>query len=364
MVSVGLSKDEQYALLLSTLAGLSTSIGGLIAIIKRPGPALLSFLLGLAIGVMVTLSVAEMWLRNALEHGFLRVSASVACGSALYFFVQPFLPDFEEHDHGKKGTEQYPDDPPGTGAASLRHNGADASAALLGGGSMEAQTSGSGAAVEGTASATATAERLLKPRPSSGGTPTAADAAAVGEVGGAAGESTEPGGLNMAPSGMRAEAGGRRAAAARSTELLRLGFVMALAMTLHNLPEGFAVAFSAFTDFGGIMALAIAIHNIPEGVIVAAPVYAATGSRCKAMGIAVASGLSEPLGALIALLFVKPLLTPLLLQFMLAFVGGIMMAVCALELYPEARKCGHDMRLGQGAALGTAVMAWTLYIGI
>ena len=49
------------------------------------------------------------------------------------------------------------------------------------------------------------------------------------------------------------------------------------------------VAFSAFTDFGAVMALAIAVHNIPEGVIVAAPVFAATGSRWKAMGIAVAS---------------------------------------------------------------------------
>ena len=54
---------------------------------------------------MATLSVAEMWLRNALEHGVRRVSASVACGAALYYFVQPFLPDFVEHDHGKKGTE-------------------------------------------------------------------------------------------------------------------------------------------------------------------------------------------------------------------------------------------------------------------
>jgi hypothetical protein len=55
---------------------------------------------------------------------------------------------------------------------------------------------------------------------------------------------------------------------------------MAFTMTLHNLPEGFAVAFSAYTDFGPVMAAAIAVHNIPEGVIVSAPVYAATGSRC------------------------------------------------------------------------------------
>ena len=49
------------------------------------------------------------------------------------------------------------------------------------------------------------------------------------------------------------------------------------------------VAFASFTDFGGVMALAIAVHNIPEGVIVAAPVYAATGNRWAAIGIALAS---------------------------------------------------------------------------
>ena len=54
---------------------------------------------------MATLSVAEMYIRNAIEHGLLRVTLSVACGAALYFFVQPFMPDFVEHEHGKKGTE-------------------------------------------------------------------------------------------------------------------------------------------------------------------------------------------------------------------------------------------------------------------
>ena len=62
--------------------------------------------------------------------------------------------------------------------------------------------------------------------------------------------------------------------------------------------------------------------QIPEGVIVAAPVYAATGSRWKAIGIATASGLSEPVGALLALLVVRPFLTQQTLQYILAFVGG------------------------------------------
>lgn len=116
------------------------------------------------------------------------------------------------------------------------------------------------------------------------------------------------------------------------------------------------MAFSSFTTVGPVMALAIAggcleqgvtpvcahvlplpvspvtpilllsVHNIPEGIIVAAPVFAATGSRWKALGIATASGLSEPFGALIALLVIYPFLTPLRLHLLLGFVGGIMVS--------------------------------------
>ena len=115
--------------------------------------------------------------------------------------------------------------------------------------------------------------------------------------------------------------------------LMRLGILMAITMTLHNLPEGFAVAFSSFTGIGPVMAAAIGVHNIPEqvfvvqisdvyikklSIIVAAPVYAATGSRRYALMLATASGLSEPVGAFIALFFIKPYLTPKLLHYLLA----------------------------------------------
>lgn len=147
--------------------------------------------------------------------------------------------------------------------------------------------------------------------------------------------------------------------------LFRLGVLMAVTMTLHNLPEGFAVAFSAFTKVGPLMAVAIAVHNIPEGVVVAAPIFAATGNRWHALGIATASGLSEPLGALIALVVFKPFMTSVQsLDYVLAFVGGVMMAVCVLELWPEGRKCRHDTRMFQGICLGVVVMGWTLYLGV
>lgn len=140
---------------------------------------------------------------------------------------------------------------------------------------------------------------------------------------------------------------------------------MAVTMTMHNLPEGFAVAFSAYTGFGRLMALAIAIHNIPEGLVIAVPVYAATNSKLKAIGLAAASGLSEPLGALVALFVFKPFVDTLeQLDYVLAFVGGVMLSVCALELWPEGRKCRQDLKMGQGVLLGSLIMGWTLMIGV
>ena len=97
-----------------------------------------------------------------------------------------------------------------------------------------------------------------------------------------------------------------------------------------------------------------------QGVIVAAPMYAATGSRWKAMGLATASGLSEPVGALLALLLVKPFLTAARLNYILGFVGGLMAAVSLLELWPEAKKCRNDRRMWTGIVVGAAVMGATL----
>jgi zinc transporter, ZIP family len=119
--------------------------------------------------------------------------------------------------------------------------------------------------------------------------------------------------------------------------------LMAFTMTLHNMPEGLAVAFSSYTKFGELMAVAIAMHNIPEGIIVAAPIYAATGSRTRAVTIATLSGLSEPLGALAALAFVKPFLTPLRLQFTLAFTGAELKSL--LIDYCKTNLAGHGCHL-------------------
>jgi ZIP family zinc transporter len=113
------------------------------------------------------------------------------------------------------------------------------------------------------------------------------------------------------------------------------------------------------------MCLAIGAHNISEGLIIAAPIYAATGSKARAMAIATLSGLSEPLGACVALFVFRPFVNSIeRLDYVLAFVGGIMLAVCVLELWPEGRKCRQDVRLVQGMVVGSVLMGWTLYAGV
>jgi hypothetical protein len=62
---------------------------------RKPDDAALAFLLGLALGVMLTLSVVELWVKNAMEHGWLAISAATLAGAALYYFAQPFFPEFE-----------------------------------------------------------------------------------------------------------------------------------------------------------------------------------------------------------------------------------------------------------------------------
>ena len=334
------SADNGRALAWSTLAGLATFLGGLLAVIKRPEAGLLAFLLGTAIGVMATLSVLELFIQNAVDNGAVPVALCAAAGGATYVLLEPLLPHFEA--------------PPGQASRPGVARAAD-SAARGAGGAGGGGDSGAGKAKGGGGDG---GEALAAPQ--AGRVTRRSEAAAAG---GAQQQQQQqkdkevvPASVSLAPdaSDLSPEAEARR------HNLLRLGFLMAVTMTLHNLPEGFAVAFASLTDFGPVMALAVAVHNIPEGLIVSAPIYAATGSRRTALLTALVSGLSEPVGAAIALAFVKPFLTPLRLQLMLAYVGGIMTAVCYLELLPEGRKCGKNGHLVRGALAGGILMAATL----
>ena len=118
----------------------------------------------------------------------------------------------------------------------------------------------------------------------------------------------------------------------------RSGILFALAIAIHNFPEGMAVFMSGMISgkTGIFTALAVAIHNIPEGITVSVPIYHATGSRKKAFLWSFASGLSEPLGALAAYFLFLPFLTETLLMLIYAGVAGIMVFLTFDELLPLA----------------------------
>jgi ZIP family zinc transporter len=150
----------------------------------------------------------------------------------------------------------------------------------------------------------------------------------------------------------------------RKDPLHRVGFVVALSIAIHNFPEGIATFTSALgsLDIAISITVAIAIHNIPEGIAVSVPIYHATGSRKKAFAYSFLSGLAEPLGALIAYLFLMPFWTPSINGLVLAAVSGIMVFISLDELLPSAEKYGEHHISIAGLVAGMAVMGFSLFL--
>lgn len=245
-----------YALLVTTLAGLATALGGLLAVMRLPGRRFMGVSMGFAAGVMVGIGLMDM-LPESLEH---------------YRMYAP------------------------PAAASLRV----ISLFLLG-------------------------------------------MAIACLVGGALPEKS--------PSNERS---------AEQSRVLRTALVTAIALLLHNLPEGVLTLFSSMHDpaLGLRMALAVGLHNLPEGIAVAAPLYFATHNRKKAFGAAFLSGLAEPLGAAIAYLLAARFLTAGFVNGLLALVAGIMCWVSVFELLPagfEFDKRGYTT-IGFGAGVATMLL--------
>jgi ZIP family zinc transporter len=146
--------------------------------------------------------------------------------------------------------------------------------------------------------------------------------------------------------------------------LLKAGVGVALAVTLHNFPEGLATFFLTLNDpqVGVPVALAIAIHNIPEGIAVVIPIYYATRSRAVAFTFGALSGLAEPLGAILGYLFLQPFMTDSLLGVIFAVVAGIMVYISIDGLLPAARQYGSGQLAIYGVIAGMAVMALSLVL--
>ena len=151
--------------------------------------------------------------------------------------------------------------------------------------------------------------------------------------------------------------------------LKRLGLMSALAIAVHNFPEGIATFIGALNDpqMGTGITFAIAIHNIPEGIAVAIPIYYATKSKGKALLYATVSGLSEVLGALLclgvtALFGIELTGDSPVFPLILAAVAGIMIYISLDELLPTAEKYGKHHIAIAGVVSGMAIMGFSLLL--
>jgi len=150
------------------------------------------------------------------------------------------------------------------------------------------------------------------------------------------------------------------------TKLLRTGVFTALAVGIHNFPEGLATFISALQEptIAIPITIAIAIHNIPEGIAVSVPVYYATGSKRKAFTYSFLSGISEPIGALIGYLILMPFINGVMFGIIFAAVAGIMVFISLDELLPSAREYGEAHLSIYGLVSGMIVMAVSLLLFI
>lgn len=247
-----------FGLLLSTLAGLSTLIGGAFGLIsKRPGPRFMALTLGFSAGVMIYISFVTL-LQSGIESlGPGPAHLAFFLGMGAMFLVDALIPHdyFDTHDHGHGSADEH------------------------------------------------------------------------------------------------------------KSALMKTGLFVALGIGIHNFPEGMASFVGALQDpsLGISIAIAIAIHNIPEGLAVAAPVYAASGSRKKALLWTFLSGIAEPLGAALAALILLPFLTDAVLGYVVSSVAGIMVFISLDELIPTSRSYGKEHLSILGVAIGMGIMFLTLW---
>ena len=157
----------------------------------------------------------------------------------------------------------------------------------------------------------------------------------------------------------------------RHGKLMRMGLFTAMAITIHNFPEGLATFLAALRDpaLGVAIAAAVALHNIPEGISVSVPIYYATGNRKKAFIYSLLSGLAEPLGAGVAYLVLclftgggAGAIPAPAMGVLFAAVAGIMVYISLDELLPTSRAYGkgHDSLFGLVG--GMLVMALSLLL--
>lgn len=146
--------------------------------------------------------------------------------------------------------------------------------------------------------------------------------------------------------------------------LYKLGILSMITLMIHNFPEGIITFLSTCLNkrLGIKLSIAIAMHNIPEGIAIAVPIYYATGSKKKALQKTLMSALAEPLGAILAYIFLARFITPFMIAIILIVVAGIMITLAIEDILPESLKYQQRKYLIIGMALGTLFLLISLII--
>jgi ZIP family zinc transporter len=246
------------AFLLSLIAGVGTGSGGLIAVIRKPGPRLYGFLMGITAGVMITLSFLELVSETWELHGFITATIGFSIAAIFMFLLNVTIP------HVRFGEQEIP-----------HHDEGD----------------------------TDTATRY--------------------------------------PWHGRRRFGRLNHDKSVKYALLISGILIAIGITVHNIPEGVAVgvAYMHAPTFGIFIALVILMHNIPEGIPTALPLCTSGVCRWDSFRVGFFSGFAKPFDALLVALFLTSFLS--LIPGVLAFAGGVMVFITLDELIPAAREHGH-----------------------
>jgi ZIP family zinc transporter len=329
--------DVWLALGLTLFAGLATAVGSVIAFAaKRTNYRFLSVATGFSAGVMLYVSFVEIFFKGAdnLTEAYgepwgmwVNVGAFFG-GIAVMGLIDNLIPSAENPHEVHADSEMGPLRAAGAGGAAVP-------SAWEVCGTGEGGTAGVEAAIDAG---------LVSP-----------DARAAATGGYSHGHGREPAVHDHSPP---------------DKKLLRMGLFTALAIGIHNFPEGLVTFLAVLQDpaLGLAIAIAVALHNIPEGISVSVPIYYATGNRRRAFLYSVASGLSEPVGAVIAYLLLRAFLGPAgefppqVVGILFGLVAGVMVYISLDELLPTSRAYGkgHDSLFGLVG--GMAVMALSLLL--
>ena len=140
--------------------------------------------------------------------------------------------------------------------------------------------------------------------------------------------------------------------------LFKVGLISMIAIILHNVPEGIATFMTSTRDIklGLSLALAITLHNVPEGISISIPIYYSTKNKFKAILYTFISGISEPIGAIIAYLFLAPFMNDVIMSVLLAIIAGIMISISMYELIPASFKYNNVKGSVRFLAIGSIFM--------